>query len=243
MPEHVRGLRRLSGSRPLLRVLPHLAVAGLLVFTALYAFNARQAPGASAGLQFDVVSAARGAASDVSARSAHFDLVPDPENADPLLSRRILPTPTPAPTPTAAPTAKATPRPVVVHAPVVTAVVGNGSLLWPVPGGVITQYFSAAHLALDIANSAGSPVLAAASGTVIWAGWRTNGGGLVVELDNGNGLHTVYNHLGAMLVGPGAVVARGQQIAKVGCTGNCTGPHVHFQVSINGVFVNPLRYL
>jgi len=108
---------------------------------------------------------------------------------------------------------------------------------------VITQYYWSGHLAVDLAVPAGSPVLAAASGTVIWAGWRTNGGGLVVEIDHGNGLHTVYNHLGAILVAAGSSVTRGQRIASVGCTGNCTGPHVHFQVSVNGVFVNPLRYI
>lgn len=214
---------------------------GLVAFSAAFGLAAvRGDRTGQGGLSFDVVATARGAAEADALRSAHFVLDPGSADADPLLSRRVFPTATPAPTPTPAPTA--TPRPAPA-APVVAAVVSNGRLLWPVPGAVITQYFSARHLAVDLAVPAGSPVLAAASGTVIWAGWRTNGGGLVVEIDHGNGLHTVYNHLGAILVGPGAVVGRGQRIANVGCTGLCTGPHVHFQVSVGGVFVNPLRYI
>src|SRR5205823_4401354 len=83
------------------------------------------------------------------------------------------------------------------------AVVGTGKLLWPVPGAVITQYFWAGHLAIDMATDAGNPVLAAGSGVVLSAGWRSNGGGLVIEIDHGRGLHTLYNHLGAILVSPG----------------------------------------
>ena len=119
----------------------------------------------------------------------------------------------------------------------------GGALAWPVPGGTISQYFHAGHLALDIAAPYGSRVNAADGGTVTWAGWKNNGGGLVVTIDHGNGIVTVYNHLGSIWVSPGTVVARGAGIAGVGCTGMCTGPHVHFEVIVNGVITNPLRYL
>ena len=117
-----------------------------------------------------------------------------------------------------------------------------GRLLWPVPGGSISQYFHAGHLALDIAAPYGSQVVAAQSGVVTWAGWRNNGGGNVIAIDHGNGLQTVYNHLGSIWVSAGAYVAAGQGIGGVGCTGICTGPHVHFEVIANGVIDNPQRY-
>jgi murein DD-endopeptidase MepM/ murein hydrolase activator NlpD len=109
--------------------------------------------------------------------------------------------------------------------------------------GTITTYYSAAHLAIDIAVPAGTTVAASDAGTVVWAGWRNNGGGLVIEIDHHNGMHTVYNHLGAMYVQTGQPVSRGAGIGAVGCTGMCTGPHVHFEVIVDGIVVNPLRYL
>lgn len=242
MPEPARRLPRLHSTRPLPRAVAHLAVVGLLAFTAVAGFVAQHPADATAiGLSFDVVSPVHGAATQPSLGAAHYELAADPKSVDPLVARRLLPDPTPDSSPMPAATVAPTTRPAPL--PVRTAVIGNGSLLWPVPGGVITQYFSASHLALDIANSAGSPVVAAAAGTVISAGWRTNGGGYVIEIDHGNGIHTLYNHLGSMLVGVGAVVGRGQRIALVGCTGWCTGPHVHFEVMVGGVLVNPLRYL
>jgi len=121
--------------------------------------------------------------------------------------------------------------------------VGSGQLAWPVPGGTISQYFSSYHPAIDIAAPYGTTVVAADGGVVTWAGWRNNGGGLVVQIDHGNGIVTVYNHLGSIWVGPGQAVAKGEGIAGVGCTGLCTGPHVHFETIVGGVIVNPLRYL
>jgi len=117
------------------------------------------------------------------------------------------------------------------------------ALLWPVPAGSISQYYHAGHLALDIAAPYGSQVSAAQSGVVTSAGWRNNGGGYVVSIDHGNGMITVYNHLGSIWVSPGQYVGAGQGIGGVGCTGMCTGPHVHFEVIVNGVIDNPLRYL
>jgi murein DD-endopeptidase MepM/ murein hydrolase activator NlpD len=117
------------------------------------------------------------------------------------------------------------------------------SLVWPVPAGSISQYYHAGHLALDIAAPYGSTVVAAQAGVVTSAGWRTNGGGNVISIDHGNGMITVYNHLGSIWVVPGQIVSAGVGIGAVGCTGICTGPHVHFEVIVNGVIDNPLRYL
>lgn len=124
-----------------------------------------------------------------------------------------------------------------VSPPPVTA-----ALVWPVPVGSISQYYHAGHLALDIAAPYGSQIVAAQGGTVTWAGWRNNGGGYVISIDHGNGMTTVYNHLGSIWVSPGQYVGAGQGIGGVGCTGLCTGPHVHFEVIVNGVLDNPLRY-
>ena len=120
---------------------------------------------------------------------------------------------------------------------------GDGSLTWPVPGGYVSQYFWGGHQAVDIAHAYGGAVLAADTGTVVAAGWQTNGGGLGVTIQHSDGRVTGYNHLGSVLVSAGQGVVRGEQIAAVGCTGICTGPHVHFAVIVNGVLVNPLRYL
>jgi len=120
---------------------------------------------------------------------------------------------------------------------------GDGSLTWPVPGGYVSQYFWGGHQAVDIAHAYGGAVLAADTGTVVSAGWQNNGGGLGVIIQHSDGRVTGYNHLGAVLVSAGQGLVRGEQIATVGCTGICTGPHVHFTVVVNGVLVNPLRYL
>jgi murein DD-endopeptidase MepM/ murein hydrolase activator NlpD len=123
----------------------------------------------------------------------------------------------------------------------------GGRLAWPVPGGYISQYFHSSHPALDIAADMGSPILAAADATVIFAGWRDNGGGYQVWLSHGSNLNTAYYHMSAVTVGAGQSVARGQQIGRIGMTGWATGPHCHFEVWIGaidyGTRVNPLNYL
>lgn len=123
--------------------------------------------------------------------------------------------------------------------------VGTGHLMWPV-NGTITQYFSARHNGLDIAISAGTPIHAADSGKVIWAGWRTDGLGYCVMIDHLNGLVTVYGHMIRQpSVYVGQYVSRGQVIGNIGSTGHSTGPHVHFMVKNGGNhnYRNPLSYL
>jgi murein DD-endopeptidase MepM/ murein hydrolase activator NlpD len=126
----------------------------------------------------------------------------------------------------------------------------GGKMAWPVVGGnnFISQYFHAGHYAIDIAADYGTKVIAAASGTVIFAGWKANGGGYQVWIAHGSGIFTTYNHMSAITVGIGQSVGRGQQVGKVGQTGNATGPHLHFEVWRGPVWdggtrVNPLGYL
>ncbi len=109
----------------------------------------------------------------------------------------------------------------------------GGRLLWPTRGS-ISQYFSRGHPAIDIAAPTGTPVYAAAAGTVIYAGWKTTGGGvgggLVVWISHGGRLYTTYNHLSWKGVTVGQRVSAGQRIGSVGQTGVATGPHLHFEV-------------
>ncbi len=157
-----------------------------------------------------------------------------------------------APRPTA-PRATTTTRPTisvtrhVISRPPPSSYTG-GKFLWPVPGGYISQYFHYGHYAIDIAADPGTRVLAAASGTVIFAGWKDNGGGYQVWISHGSNLYTTYNHMMSVSVGRGQSVSRGQQVGRVGMTGNATGPHCHFEVWrgmvwAGGTRVNPLLYL
>lgn len=248
MPDQRRPSRRANDERPTARAVSHLVVLALLALTVTVGVRAATGDSATAGNQpsfpFGLVAVVQGAdGASFVPEVVRYELVPQPENPDPLLERRApaeVPQATPLPTPVAPPAPPPAPRPLYVMA---APVVGTGQLAWPVPGGVITQYYSSYHMALDIAGPAGSKVIASAGGVVTWAGWKNNGGGLVIAIDHGNGIVTLYNHLGTIGVAAGATVAAGEGIATVGCTGVCTGPHVHFEVIVGGVIVNPLRYL
>lgn len=98
------------------------------------------------------------------------------------------------------------------------------------------------HTGLDISGSTGDPVRAAESGEVLYAGWL-RGYGQVIILDHGRDLTTVYAHLSKIEVNEGEKVSRGEQIGRVGSTGIATGPHLHFEVRVNGKAVNPMGYL
>jgi murein DD-endopeptidase MepM/ murein hydrolase activator NlpD len=98
------------------------------------------------------------------------------------------------------------------------------------------------HTGLDFAADVGTPILAAAGGVVLSAGPHPQYGQLV-ELDHGNGLVTRYAHTSKMLVRQGDLVKRGQKIAEVGTTGRSTGPHLHFEVLVEGVQQNPAKFL
>jgi murein DD-endopeptidase MepM/ murein hydrolase activator NlpD len=123
--------------------------------------------------------------------------------------------------------------------------IGNGVLGWPVSGPVVSGFGMRSgrmHEGIDITCATGTPVVASGDGTVIWAGWRGGYGNLVV-VDHGGGLSTAYAHNSGFASSVGQTVARGQVVAYAGSTGNSSGPHVHFEVRVNGGAVDPLGYL
>lgn len=127
----------------------------------------------------------------------------------------------------------------------------TGSFRWPTSGR-ITSYFggrkspggigSTNHKGIDIAGSYGTPIYAADGGTVTYSGWM-GGYGYTIRIDHGNGKVTYYAHNSSLIASVGQHVYKGQQIARMGSTGNSTGNHCHFEVRINGVAKNPLNYL
>ncbi|WP_304407626.1 M23 family metallopeptidase [uncultured Desulfovibrio sp.] len=123
--------------------------------------------------------------------------------------------------------------------------------IWPVTGFVSSSFGGRSspfgrggqfHKGLDISNRVGTPVVAPAEGTVTMAG-RDGAYGNSVEIDHGGGLATKYAHLQRATVKPGQWVRRGEVIGHVGMTGRTTGPHLHYEVRLNGVPVNPMRYI
>jgi murein DD-endopeptidase MepM/ murein hydrolase activator NlpD len=98
------------------------------------------------------------------------------------------------------------------------------------------------HAGIDIGVPSGTPIHAAASGTVVIAGW-VSGYGNYTCIDHGGGLATCYAHQSSFATSVGAHVSQGQVIGYTGCTGHCFGPHLHFEVRINGTPVDPLGYL
>jgi murein DD-endopeptidase MepM/ murein hydrolase activator NlpD len=129
--------------------------------------------------------------------------------------------------------------------------VGGGQFLWPANGPLVSEFGmrrhpifgdTRMHSGIDIAAPHGSPVIAADAGQVIYVGVMS-GYGNVVIVDHGGGLATTYNHLSSFAVSSGQPVSRGALLAGVGCTGYCTGPHLHFEVRVNGTPVDPMPFL
>jgi len=122
---------------------------------------------------------------------------------------------------------------------------GTGSLAYPV-AGITTSYYGARwggfHNGIDIGAASGTPVLAVDGGMVIFKGWSGNYGNLI-QIDHGGGaMITWYAHLSSFAINTGATVKKGEVIGYVGNTGYSTGPHLHFEVHVNGVSVNPLQF-
>ena len=116
----------------------------------------------------------------------------------------------------------------------------TGGLSWPV-NGIITQYFWWGHTGVDIAAPYGTTIMSSDDGVVVATGWVAVGG-LRVCVQHSGGLQTCYYHTGAVFVSPGQTVTRGQPLASIGMTGVTTGPHVHWELKLNGAAVNPLLY-
>ncbi|MEG1993395.1 MAG: peptidoglycan DD-metalloendopeptidase family protein [Oscillospiraceae bacterium] len=116
---------------------------------------------------------------------------------------------------------------------------------WPVAGGRMScgwwGYYG--HTGMDISARTGTPVLASASGTVSYAGWKNGGYGNLVIINHGGGVTTLYLHNSAIYVKSGQVVTQGQQIAAMGQTGNAYGSHCHFEIRLSGTPVNPAKYI
>jgi murein DD-endopeptidase MepM/ murein hydrolase activator NlpD len=122
---------------------------------------------------------------------------------------------------------------------------GNGTFQWPVSGPITSPFgmrWGTLHPGIDIGVPTGTPIHAAGSGTVVWCGWMSGYGNLVM-IDHHNGLATLYGHQSRVAVACGQNVTTGDVIGYSGCTGFCTGPHVHFEVRANGTPVDPLGYL
>ena len=120
-------------------------------------------------------------------------------------------------------------------------------MIWPLNGVITSQFcerraWEACHPGMDIAAPAGTPIRAALGGTVAIAGW-TGGYGNYTCIQHGGGLSTCYGHQSSISVSVGQTVTQGQVIGAEGSTGHSTGPHLHFEVRINGAVTNPLNYL
>ncbi len=129
----------------------------------------------------------------------------------------------------------------VVTAPSSQVVPAN-KMAWPTVGHTITQYYSWRHLGLDIANKTGTPLYAADAGTVEFVGVGVGYGNYVL-IDHGGGKKTRYAHMSKFYVTNGQKVDKGEAIGEMGSTGWSTGPHIHFEVIINGTKYNPLNYI
>jgi murein DD-endopeptidase MepM/ murein hydrolase activator NlpD len=131
----------------------------------------------------------------------------------------------------------------------------TGKFIWPVTGTITSNFGyrfhpihkrTIRHTGLDIAGPNRAPIKAADGGQVIWAGWK-GGYGKTVMINHGNrdgkNIVTLYGHLSGIAVSTGSTVSKGQVIGYEGSTGYATGPHLHFEVRVDGVPVNPLSYL
>jgi murein DD-endopeptidase MepM/ murein hydrolase activator NlpD len=127
----------------------------------------------------------------------------------------------------------------------------GGEFIWPVRGRVSSEFgyrvhpvlrTRRMHTGIDIAAPTGTPILAANSGTVIVQGWNNSYGNMII-IDHGGGIATLYAHNSVNSVNVGDIVVQGQEIGRVGSTGMSTGPHLHFEVRVDGQFRNPREFL
>lgn len=128
---------------------------------------------------------------------------------------------------------------------------GTGAMGWPCSGPITSPFgyrthpifgTTIFHAGIDIGVDYGTPIHAADSGVVVYAGWISGYGNAVI-IDHGGGISTLYGHNQSLAVSEGQSVSKGAVVAYAGSTGNSTGPHCHFEVDVNGSPVNPLGYL
>jgi murein DD-endopeptidase MepM/ murein hydrolase activator NlpD len=127
----------------------------------------------------------------------------------------------------------------------------ENTYIWPLHGR-LTSYFgrrnlgmgtAAFHRGLDIAAPTGTPIVAARTGTVVFAGWSDRGYGNLVQIRHADGAQTWYAHASRILVRSGQRVSQGETIALIGSTGISTGPHLHLEIHVDGRAVDPLSQL
>lgn len=147
---------------------------------------------------------------------------------------------------TASSTSTGSPSPPTTTTPVVnTGGTSSQGMIWPLNGAVTSGYgprWGSMHTGIDIDGVTGQPIVAAKAGRVILAGAYSAYGNAVI-IDHGGGISTLYGHMSAFNTSRGASVSQGQVIGYVGCTGSCTGDHLHFEVRVNGSPVDPMPYL
>jgi len=135
-----------------------------------------------------------------------------------------------------------------------SGVMGTGQMRRPLQSAVITQAFGhpeyqwwcgcwRPHTGIDLAAAYGSPIMVADSGQVIWTGWDWSGLGWAVKINHGHYIATIYGHMDHFIVKIGQNVTRGQVIGYEGSTGASTGPHLHFMVLVNNIWVDPTLYV
>jgi murein DD-endopeptidase MepM/ murein hydrolase activator NlpD len=161
--------------------------------------------------------------------------------------------PPPPPVPAAVDVVEATnpdPAPAPAQPAPAPAPPASSGYIWPFSGNISSPFGeyrggNSYHLAIDIDafGRYGAPVVAAASGTVVLVANLDWGLGTHIVIRHADGSETVYAHLSAVYVSQGQAVGQGAQIGAIGCTGYCTGPHLHFEMWIGGVPVDPLLYL
>jgi murein DD-endopeptidase MepM/ murein hydrolase activator NlpD len=122
---------------------------------------------------------------------------------------------------------------------------GTGTFVWPTTDHTISgySYDPGVHPAIDIGGQEGNPIYATDSGVIVYAGWSDYGYGNLIVIDHGNGWQSAYAHLSVIAVSCGQSVYQGGYIGAMGTTGNSSGPHLHFELVINGAKVNPLDYI
>jgi murein DD-endopeptidase MepM/ murein hydrolase activator NlpD len=121
----------------------------------------------------------------------------------------------------------------------------SAGYIWPLNGAITSYYgprWGSMHTGIDIDGTSGQPIVASKAGTVIMASYYSGYGNAVI-IDHGGGYQTLYGHMSSFASSSGQSVSQGQVIGYVGCTGSCTGDHLHFEVRVNGSPVDPLPYL